>query len=78
MKRSAVRTGMWAAFLVLLLAIVVLPWLGFSAPAAENFLDAKRDYGCEYGKVCNEGSFCSQNRCIPIMPRPTQDPNPMD
>ena len=70
MKRATVRAGVWTAFAVLLLAIVVLPFLGFSAPA-EGYLDAKRDYGCEYGKVCQEGTFCSKNNCVPIMPPST-------
>lgn len=76
MKKSMVKSGVWAAFVVLLLAIVVLPFLGFRAP--EAFLDAKRDYGCEYGKVCQEGSFCQKNECVPIFPRPTAQPSGLE
>lgn len=64
---------MWSAFFVLLLAIVVLPFLGFSAPG-EGFLDAKRDYGCDRGVTCSEGTFCQKNQCIPIYPKPSADP----
>jgi hypothetical protein len=72
MKKSVVKACVWTAFFVLLLAIVVLPFLGFSAP--EGFLDAKRDYGCEYGKTCQEGTFCQKNQCIPLYPKPTGEP----
>lgn len=69
MKRFfAVKTITWYAIIALLLACAVLPMLKASAPQyfPEGFLDAKRDYGCEYGKVCPEGQFCSQNQCHPI------------
>ena len=67
-----VKNTMFVALAVLFLAIAILPFLGFSAP--EGFLDAKRDYGCEYGTVCPEGTFCQKNSCIKITPPITQTP----
>jgi hypothetical protein len=73
MKRFTIKTITWYAIVVLLLCCAVLPMIKASAPqyfpSLEGFLDAKRDYGCEYGKVCPEGHFCSQNQCHPIASR---------
>jgi hypothetical protein len=74
MKRLAIKTITWYAIVALFVACAILPMLKAAAPqyfpgGPEGFLDAKRDYGCEYGKVCPEGHFCSQNQCHPIASR---------
>lgn len=73
MKRSTVRAGVWTALAVLLLAVAVLPFLGFASPM-EGWLDAKRDYGCESGSKCPEGTFCEKEGCVPISPRASGEP----
>jgi hypothetical protein len=73
MKRSTVRAGVWTALAVLLLAVAVLPFLGFASPM-EGWLDAKRDYGCADGSKCAEGTFCQQEQCVPIFPSATGEP----
>jgi hypothetical protein len=72
MRKSVMKNCMLAALAVFFLAIVVLPFLGYSAP--EGFLDAKRDYGCDRGVVCPEGTFCQKNNCVKLYPQPTITP----
>jgi hypothetical protein len=57
--------GLIALAVFLIAVVAFLPWLknSFSSMFPEGF----RDQDCK-GVTCNEGEFCQQNTCMPVMP----------
>lgn len=62
--------GLTGLFVFLLLVVALLPWL--RNKFAPVFPEGFRDVDCK-GVTCDEGEFCQENKCQPVMARITNN-----
>jgi hypothetical protein len=69
-SRGVVGLGLSGLLFVFLGMLFVLPYIKMFFPRVSGFMDMT----CEEGrKPCDEGYFCAQRTCVPILPRYSMD-----
>ena len=61
-----VGLGLVGLFIVFFTVLLVTPYIKMLFPTVSGF----GDFSCKEGvKPCQEGYFCEQSTCVPILPR---------
>jgi hypothetical protein len=63
--RNAAGLGLSGLFVVFLAVLLVIPYIKKFYPIVSGFANMS----CEEGRIpCEEGYFCAQRTCVPILP----------